>query len=120
MQFAPPSPSTFWNLSHFKNKCSDFIWSIGSHQGAASSPISIYDALSYAMNFEDHTVTMRYVGGLIKSGFAARLPAWPSSTRVQVAIAQVCVAGERLGSSIILLLSFRSPSPFRSGSGVSG
>ncbi|XP_054822723.1 uncharacterized protein LOC129321019 [Prosopis cineraria] len=75
---------TYRNSSHFKGKCSDFISRIGSRQGRRQSADFHYDALSYAMNFEDHADSNdeRYVGDVTRRDFVARLPASPLSTRI--------------------------------------
>ncbi|KAJ1385890.1 hypothetical protein SESBI_41294 [Sesbania bispinosa] len=68
-----PSRSTA-DFPHLKEKCCNFISRIGRHRRRHSAEFH-YDALSYALNFEDDASDERPVDDL--RSFSARLPASP-------------------------------------------
>ena len=75
--------------SNLKIKCGDLISRIGNRQNRRRSADFQYDALSYAMNFEDDSVfddDRYYVDSFIRRDFSARLAvaAAPSSSSAPV------------------------------------
>ncbi|XP_061350906.1 uncharacterized protein LOC133295979 [Gastrolobium bilobum] len=64
------------DFPHLKEKCCNFISRIGRHRRRHSADFQ-YDALSYALNFEDDATDERTFDDL--RSFSARLPASPPS-----------------------------------------
>jgi hypothetical protein len=77
--------SSFWAKSpELKDKCRNFISRIGAarnHHGRRHSADFKYDALSYALNFDDDDGDRRSVE-LPSMSFSARLPASPPSSEI--------------------------------------
>ncbi|XP_054806230.1 uncharacterized protein LOC129310105 [Prosopis cineraria] len=70
-------PSRSYDLPHLKEKCSNFISRIGRHRRRHSADFQ-YDALSYALNFEDDAMDEDRPAGDFRN-FSARLPLSPTS-----------------------------------------
>lgn len=69
-------PSRTYDLPHLKEKCNKFISRIGRHHRRHSADFH-YDALSYALNFEDEAIDDKRPAGDFRNFSARLLPSPP-------------------------------------------